>query len=230
MTVSTALPTANRWRMRLAHAFRADSGVAAVEFSLILPLMLTLYLGSVEVTKGVLASRKVALVSRSLADIASQQLTCSNTALAPCLVDSDMTTIFGAATAILAPYNTTNLKMTVSQVLISSAAGVLSAKTDWTVINNSGTARPCQVLTAADVAPGSTGYQSKFPTGFTTTGSPTGAIIVADVSYTYTPGFGHQLMKWATPTTLSMTQVQYMRTRSGSNINPQMTTGATDCP
>ena len=67
MTVSTALPTAHRWRMRLVHAFRADSGVAAVEFSLILPLMLTLYLGSVEVTKGVLASRKVALVSRSLA-------------------------------------------------------------------------------------------------------------------------------------------------------------------
>ena len=41
-------------------ALRLDArGIAAVEFAFVLPIMLTLYLGCVEVTQGVIANRQI---------------------------------------------------------------------------------------------------------------------------------------------------------------------------
>src|SRR2546423_11767444 len=86
--------------------FLADGrGLSAVEFALLLPLMLTLYLGTVEVANGVAADRKVAITARTVADLASRMTTISNT---------DMTNILGASSAVIAPYSVANLKVTVS--------------------------------------------------------------------------------------------------------------------
>jgi len=49
---------------------RDERGVSAVEFAMLLPLMLTLYLGAVEISQGIAADRKVTLVSRTVADLA----------------------------------------------------------------------------------------------------------------------------------------------------------------
>ena len=54
----------NRWR-RIG-ALRGDQrGVSAVEFALLLPLMIALYLGCVEVSQGVAVDRKVTLTART---------------------------------------------------------------------------------------------------------------------------------------------------------------------
>lgn len=47
-------------------------GMSAVEFAMILPLMITLYLGTVEVSQGISIDRKVTLTARTAADLISQ--------------------------------------------------------------------------------------------------------------------------------------------------------------
>ncbi|MGZ5897981.1 MAG: TadE/TadG family type IV pilus assembly protein, partial [Xanthobacteraceae bacterium] len=105
--------------------FLADKrGVSAVEFAMLLPLMVTLYLGGVEVSSAVAIDRKMTLVARTLGDLVAQATSVDNAA---------MTSILSATTAVMAPYPDTNLKITVSSVQINSQ-GV--AKVSWSDTKN----------------------------------------------------------------------------------------------
>ena len=121
-------PMAERIARPLAGLVRDQRGVSAVEFAMLLPLMLTLYLGAVEISQGIGADRKVTLTARTTADLASQ---------ASGLSSSDMTNSLNAASAVMAPYSTTNLKVTVSQVSIDANS---KATISWSATLN-GTAR-----------------------------------------------------------------------------------------
>ena len=64
---------------RRAVSLRRDQrGVSAVEFAMLLPLMVTLYLGAVEISQGVAIHRKVTLTARTVADLASQVTSINN--------------------------------------------------------------------------------------------------------------------------------------------------------
>lgn len=230
-------------RVRLAAFASGVDGIAAVEFALILPLLLLLYFGSFEVTQAVRASRKVDLVAAALANLASQQATCS-TGTTPCLTEADMTGsngIFTAAAAIMAPFGTATLKMTVSQINITSYNGSLIAKVDWTVTNNGGTARPCSgggpnnSLLAGTVGTGNSAYQNYMPASYTMTGAPTGSMMVADVIYQYKPGLGWDFFQWSNTTTaFQMGSIGYFRNRNTASgtagpITASMSSGLTKC-
>jgi Flp pilus assembly protein TadG len=88
-----------------------ERGVSAVEFAMLLPLMITLYLGAVEISQGVGIDRKVTLTTRTVADLASQVSSISN---------SDMTNMLAASASVIVPYDTTKLKVTVSRVDIDA--------------------------------------------------------------------------------------------------------------
>src|SRR5437868_9392713 len=88
-------------------------GVSAVEFAMLLPLMITLYLGSVEISQGVGIDRKVTLASRTVADLASQV---SN------IVNTDMTNILNATSSVIAPYDASKLKVTISAVTVDASS------------------------------------------------------------------------------------------------------------
>jgi len=97
---------------RLARRFAGDlRGVSAVEFALVLPLMITLYLGGVEVSQAITASRKATLVSRTVTDLASQVASISN---------ASMNDILNASSAIISPFAPADLKVTVSCVTIDA--------------------------------------------------------------------------------------------------------------
>lgn len=96
-----------------------ERGVSAVEFAMMLPLMLTLYLGAVELSQGVGADRKVTLTARTVADLVSQTASINN---------SDMTNSLNAASAVMAPYPISNLKVTVSSVKIDATG---KATVEW---------------------------------------------------------------------------------------------------
>ena len=66
---------------------------------MILPLMLTLYLGGVEVSQGVAIDRKVTLTARTVADLVSQVSSINN---------AGMNAILKATAAVLTPYPTDN--------------------------------------------------------------------------------------------------------------------------
>ena len=86
----------SRLQHSLARFGKDRRGVSAVEFAMLLPLMVTLYLGSVEISQGVGIDRKVTLASRTVADLASQVST---------IAGSDMTNILNASASVIAPYN-----------------------------------------------------------------------------------------------------------------------------
>ena len=90
---------------------RDQRGVSAVEFAMLLPLMITLYLGVVEISQAVGIDRKVTLTTRTVADLASQVQSITNT---------DMTNLLGASAAVIAPYDAAPLKVTVSEVYIDA--------------------------------------------------------------------------------------------------------------
>ncbi|KAF2992694.1 pilus assembly protein [Methylocystis sp. MJC1] len=221
-----------------------DSGMAAVEFALILPLMLVIYMGLVELSRGMRTSQRLDLVAHTLADLTAQKIDCPNPAAGnsatTCasgqagLSEADITSIFSAANVLMGlPTTDTSMKMTISEVNITAVtATTWQGKTSWSVTRNGATARPCQVLSPADVAPVSV---TTIPTSYVqvTNGvnPTTGPMIVADVVYAYTPGVHFEMFKWSSSPTWVMQRTSYgpvRNTYSPPHIQYYMTSG-TNC-
>jgi Flp pilus assembly protein TadG len=100
-----------RLMRRLKNLVGDARGVAAVEFAMLLPLMMTLYLGVVEVSQGIAISRKVTLTTRTLSDLASRVSTISA---------AEMTDILAASSSVLAPYPVSNLKVVLTSIKIDA--------------------------------------------------------------------------------------------------------------
>lgn len=110
-----SLRTIERLRAWLGTRFRDRRGVAAVEFAFILPLLVTLYLGSVETTFAIIADRKVTNLTSTMADLVAQTKTVN---------DAEMENIFKASAPIMQPYDTNTLEMVLTQVEIDSDGDV----------------------------------------------------------------------------------------------------------
>src|SRR4051812_23308882 len=67
---------------QFAHRFGADRrGVAAIEFALLLPVMILLYFGSAEFVNAFSAQRRISHIAASIADITAQDRTISTAQL-----------------------------------------------------------------------------------------------------------------------------------------------------
>jgi Flp pilus assembly protein TadG len=163
----------------LARLSRDRRGVSSVEFAMLLPLMITLYLGAVEVSQGVGIDRKVTLTTRTVADLASQVSTIS---------DSDMTNLLNASAAVIMPYDTTRLTVTVSRVDVD---GNGAAKVVWSDTRG-GTAR-------------SPGAGVTLPAALNVAHT---SLIWSEVAYSYTPAIGYVVTG-----TLNLSDQLYMRPR-----------------
>lgn len=108
------------------HRFaRDDRGVTAVEAALVLPFMITLYLGGVQLAQGIDIDRKVTLTARALADLTSRVASTDTT---------EVDTILNAATQVMSPYadsasNASKLKVRVSVIKIDAQ---LNTTVEWT--------------------------------------------------------------------------------------------------
>src|ERR1700722_2732576 len=152
--------------MRPLSKFSADKrGIAAIEFAILLPLMVTLYLGCVELTNGVAIQRKVTLTARALADLSSQFTSIAN---------SDMTNILNAASDIIVPYPSAQLEAVVSELSINAQG---QAVVVWSSAYN-GTAR-------------SVGSVVSIPTNLAT---PNSYLVLGEAQYSYKPGLGHSVV------------------------------------
>lgn len=107
---------------RLVVRFNKDRrGVAAVEFAFIVPLMLALLFGMIDVASGVAIDRKVTLTARTLSDLVSQGTKVTST---------DISNFFKMGSAIMTPYAVTPSTMTqkISAVSIDASK---KAKVVW---------------------------------------------------------------------------------------------------
>lgn len=152
---------------RLARGLaRNTRGVALVEFAFVLPLMLAIYFGVVELGQGVMIDRKMADLTRALGDLTSQSRS-------TVISNDEMDNIFAAADTIMMPFTTVKPSMVVTSVVIDSAR---VAKVCWSSQKN-GTAlsRGAVVALPDDVRIAKT------------------SVIMATANYQYEPAVGYVL-------------------------------------
>ena len=109
-----------RVRRSAIELFVDCSGLAAVEFAMVVPLMLLLFFGTVEFSSGVAVDRKVTLMARTLSDLTSQNIS---------VTDTQFTNFFNASSAIMTPYSSTPVKSTITELYIDPAT--LVARVQW---------------------------------------------------------------------------------------------------
>ncbi len=152
---------------RLGRFVQDRRGVSAVEFALLAPLMIALYLGCVEISDGVAADRKVSLVAGAVANLTAQVTTISS---------ADMTNILNASSAIIQPYSSSNLAVVVSCLNIDGSKNV---KVKWSATRN-GTARAA-------------GSSYTFDAQSAALNVANTQLILAEVTYNYTPIVGYTI-------------------------------------
>lgn len=214
---------------------RREDGIAAVEFALLLPLLISTYMGLVEVSLGMRASQRIDLATHTLSDLVAQELPSKPlNETEPKLDQTDINNIFRAAEIIMADdAHLSYIKMTVTEVAITGTpAGAptsWTAKPTWTVTKNGGTARSCTTLTpsttAKPVSP------ATIPANYvqTTNGvqpAEKSTLIVADIVYQYTPGFNFAFFKWNQSPTWSMERTAYSAARNQTSTGHISFTGS----
>jgi Flp pilus assembly protein TadG len=188
---------------RIARFLRDPRGVSAVEFAFVFPVMVLLFLGGTAMTQGVVLKRKTTLVTRTVGDLVSQYTQ---------IVDTDMTAIMSAATAVIQPYSGTPLTVIVSSVNID---GNGNATICWSNPNANTTGHP-------------KGTPVTLPTGIGGLANANTSVIWAEGGYAYTLPVGSGVLNM---TSMQLSEQFYLKPRRVSAVNRCSTGTCTSaCP
>ncbi len=149
-------------------------GVVAIEFAMILPVLLIALLATFDGGNAIAVYMKVRSATYVLATITNQY---SKTTP---IQSTDMTAITGATSAVLSPYSSAPIVVVISQLAIS-AAGKTTATVDWSATLNGAALGVGTAVTLPTTIGSSTNTCSTYPC----------YLIYAQVSYKYTPMFGY---------------------------------------
>jgi Flp pilus assembly protein TadG len=177
--------------MRRINLRRDSSGLAAVEFALLLPIML-LFLGSFETTNLVLAYMKLEASAETAADLVAQ------TRVNTVLQSTDFTNITNAAKQVLYPLSTsgTLLKIAFASVTYNTGSAVI----DWHTEVNSATP-----ITTANIP----NNVSLANLGTQANGS-TDSVIIVTLTYSYSSPVTYVLSSSYTLTESAFNRPRYM--------------------
>jgi Flp pilus assembly protein TadG len=95
------------WLVRASSFVREEKGVAILEFALIVPVLLLIYFGTVELTSLMRNLRKIDILSRTIGDTLSQRTMPTAT---------EVNDVFQVAPIVLAPFDSSGVQLTVSAV------------------------------------------------------------------------------------------------------------------
>lgn len=181
--------------LALQHFRRSERGVAAVEFALIVPFLLTLYFGSLEAAALFTVDKRINSVSATLGDLISQwdPLEDPNVRKIPSATWSNY---LAASTAIMAPYPTTGLKIVVSLVKVKSDGTTLVL---WSKANTGA----AKTENAAYTGFAATSMMNQVARG--------GCVVATETSYSYKPLLGQVFT-----TALTLAHTNYFVPRFGS--------------
>ncbi|QKC85883.1 TadE/TadG family type IV pilus assembly protein [Mesorhizobium sp. NZP2077] len=177
-------------------------GVAAVEFALIVPILLVMYFMTMEASQAIETSKKVSRIGSMVADLVTQQ---------PTIVKADLDAIMKIGTSTIQPYNrsTPNITITAIQVTTDTPPKVLVA---WSR----------KVASGVYSADATAGTATTVPTTLKVAGT---FLIRVDSNLSYTPIIG-----WTTDTqtklgltqslttTIPMGETYYLRPRRSLTI------------
>jgi Flp pilus assembly protein TadG len=166
-----------------------NNALAAVEFAMILPVMLVLFFGTVEFSSGVAIDRKVNLVAHTLSDLTSQSPVTG-------IVDTELTNWFNVGTRMMYPYSPTPLNAVISELYVDVNTGI--AYVQW-----SKAFQGAKAWTA--------GTQLPIPSTLAVKGS---YLILSEVKYTYTPTVLYATL----PASIPLSADGYTRPRQSSCV------------
>ncbi|UVK56952.1 pilus assembly protein [Mesorhizobium sp. AR02] len=86
-------------------------GVAAVEFALIVPILLVMYFMTMEASQAIETSKKVSRIGSMVADLVTQQ---------PTIVKADLDAIMKIGTSTIQPYNRSTPNITITAIQVTT--------------------------------------------------------------------------------------------------------------
>jgi Flp pilus assembly protein TadG len=188
-TISNALGSIRKFR-------EEQSGVAIIEFALILPIMVGLYFMLNETTNGMRAARKVTMVARVMADLSSRPANLS---------DADRNDIFNSAKPILSPYDTSLAGYRFSSIRFDGSG---NGFVDWSEASGTGFSAHTRCTPAQPSIPPKT--QITVPAGLKLANT---SVILAEVKFRYKPIIGVTITG-----TIDLADQLYMRPRSSDFV------------
>ena len=195
-----------RMRLAITGFFRDRTGVAAIEFAIILPMMLVMLFGTVEFSSALAVDRKVSLVARALANLTSQGTQATST---------DLANYYVAGNKIMTPYAAPN--MTITELYIDPSSG--NARVQW----------------SDGYAPHGLKQVITIPSTLIATNPSTGAInpnqyvILSEVNTTYTP-LAIPLVSALMPASVTLSDVAYSIPRQSTCVFYLSTPSPANCP
>ena len=139
--------------------------VSAVEFAIVAPFMLLLYVGGVELGNGLSIAVKVSETAHTVADLVSRNA---------CVTDTSLNTMLGASSATIAPYPSATVSVVVSEIS-TDATG--KATVTWSkALNGTPLTNPVSL-----------------PAALGTPSPPNVSLILGQVTYQYTPNLGYTI-------------------------------------
>jgi Flp pilus assembly protein TadG len=159
--VSSRFATATYAMLRIRQMVRDRRGVSTLEFAILAPVLILLYVGIVEVGNALTIYRRSSQVASTAADLTAQVKS---------VTSSDIKDIQAAASSILTPYSTNPLKIVLSSVVADEDN---DGKIEWSCASKGG----------------ARAQNSNFavPRGLT---EPDSSVIVAEITYSFTPLLG----------------------------------------
>lgn len=163
-------------------------GVSALEFALIMPIIVVLVFGMANVSQALMAQRRVNHIASSMGDLTSQSQT---------MADQDFNDIFSVAGFMMKPLDATNLTIRITSVIVDVKN---IPRVDWSVVGptlGTGLAHGTQVTT--------------LPVGLiSTTGD---SVIMAETNYTFAAP-----VKALMPNGINFKEVYYFRPRKSGCV------------
>lgn len=89
------------------------AGAGAVEFAILAPILLMLYISAFEITVGMSVAKRASRAAGTIADLVTQQ---------PSMTKATLSTMLGVAQSVFAPYTPQNMKLKVSAIKVDSTS------------------------------------------------------------------------------------------------------------
>jgi Flp pilus assembly protein TadG len=185
--------------LRRIRSFRSDNrGIAAIEFALIAPIMIGLYVMLSETASGLRAARKVTMAARIMSDLVTQTSEVTN---------AYRDDVFNSITPIMSPFNGTLASIRITSVIFDAAG---KGYVDWSEAQGSGLPAHVRCKPTEIQSPPSGLGQMVVPAGLKVAST---SVVLAEVSYAYTPVLGYNITG-----TINLADQLFTRPRAGSTV------------